>query len=121
LFSASSGSGVRDTAAKVGISVLSAGAGIAGGIIVARNALQKKRPALGIPLPTLRKKPTPVEVPVPSLKKKRTPIGVPTANKKIEFRGLAEQVGEAGRQFGRLAHEVQTVREKAEQIARIIG
>jgi hypothetical protein len=86
---------VRDTAAKVGISVLSAGVGIAGGIMAGRTTLQKKRKALGVP------------------------VSVP--NKKIEFRGLAKQVGEAGRQFGQLAQEVRAVREKAEQIARIIG
>jgi len=72
--------------------VISAGAGIAGGILVGRNALQKKRTALGIPIP----------------------------NTKIEFKGLAQQVGEAGRQFGRLAQEIRTVREKAEQVARTI-
>lgn len=89
--------------------------------MVARNALHKKRPSLGLPVPTLQKKRTPIEVPVPTLQKKRTRIGVPVPNQKIEFRGLVEQVGEAGRQIGRLAREVQTVREKAEQIARILA
>lgn len=65
---------------------------MAGGIIVSRTAVQKQRKALGIPVPKA----------------------------KIEFRGLAEQVGEAGRQFGRLAREIQAVREKAEQVARVI-
>jgi hypothetical protein len=77
----------------VGISVVSAGAGIAGGILVGRNAFAKKRTALGIPLP----------------------------NAKIDFGGLAQHVGEAGRQFGRLAQEIRTVREKAEQVARTIS
>lgn len=97
--------------------MISVGAGIAGGILVGRTALQKKRTTLGIPVPTLQKKPAPI--PVPKLEKKRSPISAP--NKKIEFRGLAEQVGEAGRQFGRLAQEIRMLREKAEQVARSVS
>jgi hypothetical protein len=55
-----------------------------------------------------------------ALQKRRTAFGVPAPDK-IEFKGLAHQVGEAGRQFGRLASEIRTVREKAERVARAIS
>ncbi|HET9102022.1 MAG TPA: hypothetical protein VFN55_01610 [Solirubrobacteraceae bacterium] len=73
--------------------MLSAGAGIAGGIVLGRKAMQKSRSALGVPLPSRR----------------------------VDFRRLAEQVGEAGRQFNHLAQEIRTVREKAEQVGRVIS
>ncbi|MDQ6834579.1 MAG: hypothetical protein M3016_00140 [Actinomycetota bacterium] len=72
---------------------MSAAAGVAGGVVLGRTALQRSRKALGVPVPS----------------------------KKFEFNGLAGQVGEAGRQFGKLAHEVRSVREKAEQIGRAIS
>jgi hypothetical protein len=40
---------------------------------------------------------------------------------KVDFTGVGEQIGEAGKQFGKLAGEVRSVREKAEQIARVLG
>jgi len=40
---------------------------------------------------------------------------------KVDFGGMSKQIGEAGRQFGKLAGEVQSVREKAEQIARVLN
>jgi hypothetical protein len=48
-------------------------------------------------------------------------VPVPAPGKKIDFRGLSQQVGEAGRQFAKLAQEVHAVREKAEQIGRAIS
>jgi hypothetical protein len=48
--------------------------------------------------------------------------------KKVDFSGVTQQLGEAGRQFGKLAGEVRTmtgevrgVKEKAEQIGKILG
>jgi hypothetical protein len=40
---------------------------------------------------------------------------------KIDFTGVGEQLGEAGRQFGKLATEVRSVRQKAEQIGRALN
>jgi hypothetical protein len=39
---------------------------------------------------------------------------------KIDLAGVGRQIGEAGRQFARLASEVQAVRQKAEQVARAL-
>ncbi|MBV9309189.1 MAG: hypothetical protein JOZ73_00045 [Solirubrobacterales bacterium] len=39
---------------------------------------------------------------------------------KIDLADVSKQIGEAGRQFGRLAREVQTAREKAEKVSRAI-
>jgi hypothetical protein len=63
-----------------------------GGIVLGRTALQRKSKALGVPVP----------------------------QGKVEFRGLTHQIGEAGRQFAKLAQEVRTVREKAEQVGRVL-
>jgi hypothetical protein len=40
---------------------------------------------------------------------------------KIDLTGVGQQIGEAGRQFARLAGEVRSVREKAEQIGRVLS
>jgi hypothetical protein len=40
---------------------------------------------------------------------------------KIDFAGVSQQLGEAGRQFGKLASEVRTMREKAEQVGRSLS
>jgi hypothetical protein len=40
---------------------------------------------------------------------------------KVDMSGLSDSIGEAGRQFGRLAGEVRAVRQKAEQIGRILS
>jgi phage-related minor tail protein len=80
--------------------------GIAGGILLGRNALQRDRKILGISVPS-----------------------------KVDFSGVREglgeagkQFGEAGKQFGKLAAEVRSVagevrgvREKAEQIGKVLG
>jgi hypothetical protein len=39
---------------------------------------------------------------------------------KLDLTGVGRQIGEAGRQFARLASEVRAVREKAEQVARAL-
>jgi hypothetical protein len=66
---------------------------VAGGVLLGRTALQKNRKFLGIPVP-----------------------GV-----KVDLADVSKQIGEAGRQFGRLAKEVKTAREKAEKIGRAVG
>jgi hypothetical protein len=40
---------------------------------------------------------------------------------KVDLSGVGQQLGEAGKQFGKLAGEVRSVREKAEQIARVLS
>jgi hypothetical protein len=70
--------------------VLGATVGVAGGILLGRSR-NKTRKLFGIEVP-----------------------------KKIDFSGVSEQIGEAGKQFGRLASEVRTVREKAEQVGRVL-
>jgi hypothetical protein len=66
--------------------------GIAGGILLGRNASQRDRRVLGIPVPS-----------------------------KIDLSGVSQQIGEAGKQFGKLAGEVRAVRQKAEQVGRAIS
>lgn len=93
---ASSGSSLVKTAFdKAAVPLATATMGVAGGIVLGRTALQRKRKALGVP--------------------------VPTGGRKIDFGGLGQQVGEAGRQFAKLAQEVNAVRDKAEKIGRAIS
>ena len=75
-------------------------AGVAGGILLGRTALQRHHKTLGIPVRTT----------------------------KIDLNGVTHQIGEAGKQFGKLAREVRNVagevraaREKAEQIGKILS
>ncbi len=70
--------------------MLGATVGVAGGILLGRNR-NRNRKVLGMEIPN-----------------------------KIDFSGVSEQISEAGRQFGKLASEVRTVREKAEQVGRIL-
>jgi hypothetical protein len=77
----------------MGIPLATAALGAAGGVLLGRAKMQRQKTVLGIPIP----------------------------NTKIDLHGLVEQVGEAGRQFGKLAGEVKAVREKAEQLGRAIG
>ena len=70
--------------------------GIAGGLLLGRTALQRNRKVLGMTLPAVKVK-------------------------KADLSDVSRQIGEAGRQFGRLAREVQTAREKAEKISRAIS
>jgi hypothetical protein len=75
----------------VALSMLGAGVGVAGGLLLGRRTARGGRKVLGVAVP-----------------------------ERIDLGGVAEQIGEAGRQFGRLAGEVQAVRRKAEQIGRIL-
>jgi hypothetical protein len=84
---------------RIGLPAVSGAIGIAGGILLGRTALQRNRKVLGIPVP-----------------------------EKVDLSGVTHQIGEAGKQFGKLAAEVRTVagevksvREKAEQIGRVLG
>ncbi len=79
------------TLVNVGISALSATIGVAGGVLLGRTALQRGRKVLGLPVP-----------------------------EKIDLGGVGQQIGEAGRQFGKLAGEIRSVREKAEQVGKLL-
>jgi hypothetical protein len=81
--------GERGTMTNIGIGVLGASIGVAGGVLLGRKASQRNRKVLGIPVPN-----------------------------KIDLAGVSKQIGEASRQVGRLAGEVRAVREKAEQVGR---
>ncbi len=70
---------------------MSATIGVAGGVLLGRTAMRRTRKVLGVPLPS-----------------------------KIDLGGVGQQIGEAGRQFGRLAGEVNAMRQKAEQIGRVL-
>jgi hypothetical protein len=76
---------------NAGISALAAAIGMAGGVALGRSTGHRDRKVLGIPVP-----------------------------EKIDLGGIGQQIGDAGRQFGKLASEVRTVREKAEQVGRIL-
>jgi hypothetical protein len=67
--------------------------GVAGGLLLGRAALQRHRKVLGVPIPD---------------------------KVDINLSGLTQQIGEAGRQFGKLASEVKVVRERAEQIGKVL-
>ena len=72
--------------------LLGATVGVAGGVLLGRTALAREHKVLGIPLP-----------------------------KKVDLGGVGQQIGEAGRQLGKLAGEVRGVREKAEQIGKALS
>jgi hypothetical protein len=61
-------------------------------VLLGRNGRHKTRKILGIEVPT-----------------------------NIDLTGVGQQLGEAGRQFGKLANEVRSVRQKAEQIGRALN
>ncbi|MGH2867063.1 MAG: hypothetical protein ACRDNK_05765 [Solirubrobacteraceae bacterium] len=89
-------SGLARTALdKAAIPLAGITVGVAGGIVLGRSSLQRNRKTLGLP--------------------------VPTPGRRVDLRGLGQQIGEAGRQFAKLAQEVHAVREKAEQIGRAIS
>ncbi len=67
--------------------------GVAGGVLLGRNARDRNRKLFGMPLPSVN----------------------------VDFSDLSQQIGQAGRQFGKLAREVQAVREKAEQVGRAVS
>lgn len=76
------------------MSVLTGALGVAGGVLLGRKALQQDRRVLGVPVPS---------------------------KVDIDTSSLTHTIAEAGRQFGKLASEVRTVREKAEQIGKVFG
>ena len=76
--------------------MVTAALGVAGGALLGRTKLQRNRKVLGIPIPN-------------------------TAKVDFDLGGVAQQIGEAGRQFGKLAGEVKAVRDKAEQVGKIIS
>jgi hypothetical protein len=90
--SSTNGSHGHGTLTDIGISALSATVGVAGGVLLGRTTLQRTRKVLGVSVPS-----------------------------KVDFGDIGKQIGEAGRQFGKLATEVQAVRRKAEQIGRVLG
>jgi hypothetical protein len=71
--------------------VASAAVGVIGGVVLGRRGLKRQRKILGIPLP------------------------------RNGFDGLTRQIGEAGKQFGKLADEVRTTRKKAEEVGKAIS
>jgi hypothetical protein len=73
--------------------VASVAVGVIGGVMLDRRGLRRRRKVLGIPLPSSRN----------------------------GFDGLTKQIGEAGKQFGKLASEVRTTREKAEEVGKAIS
>jgi hypothetical protein len=55
------------------------------------------------------------------MSRNRKVLGVEMPTKvSVDFAGVTQQLGEAGKQFGKLAGEVRSVREKAEQVARAL-
>jgi hypothetical protein len=76
---------------NLGVSVFSAAVGAVGGALLTRK-VKPQRKVLGIPMPD-----------------------------KVDLGGVADQIGAAGKQFGELAGEVKAVRQKAEQIGRLLS
>jgi hypothetical protein len=74
------------------MSAAAATIGVAGGVLLGRTAFQRNRKFLGVKLPV-----------------------------KVDLSDVTKQLGEAGKQFGKLAGEVRTVRQKAEQVGRAIS
>ena len=84
---------MRGAITNVVVPMASAAAGVAGGVVLGRTALQRNRKVLGIPVPGM----------------------------KVDLSDMSKQIGEAGRQFGKLASEVRAAREKAEKISKAIS
>ncbi len=80
--------------ATIGASIITGAIGVAGGVLLGRKRLAEQKKVLGIPVPS---------------------------HVDIDMGGLSHSIGEAGRQFGRLAGEMRSVREKAEQIGKLLG
>ena len=51
------------------------------------------------------------------LKRQRKVLGIPVP----KTNGLSKQIGEAGKQLGKLANEVRATREKAEEVGKAIS
>jgi hypothetical protein len=90
------GSTLKENVTQVAIPAVTGALGIAGGVLLGRTALQRNRKVLGMTLPGIKVK-------------------------KADLSDVGRQIGEAGRQFGKLAREVQSAREKAEKISRAIS
>ncbi|MGI9091119.1 MAG: hypothetical protein ACR2GG_08455, partial [Gemmatimonadaceae bacterium] len=84
---------VKSVAMPVATATIGAMAGVAGGVILGRHALKRPRKVLGVPIPGTR----------------------------VGLTGVAKQVGDAGKQMGKLAGEVRTAREKAEEIGKVLS
>lgn len=78
-----------------GIPAAAATVGAAAGVLLGRSTLQRTRKVLG--------------------------VRVPAKPVKVDLGDVTKHIGEAGRQFGKLASEVRAVREKAEQVGRVIS
>ena len=85
--------------ARIGVPAVTGAVGVAGGILLGRTKLQRNRKVLGIPVPS-----------------------------KIDLGDVTHHIADAGKQFGKLADEVRkasgevrSVKEKAEQIGRVLG
>jgi len=70
--------------------------GIAGGVLLGRTALQRNKKILGVTVPGVKVK-------------------------KVDVSNMTKTISEAGRQFGKLAGEVKSAREKAEKISRALS
>jgi hypothetical protein len=88
--------GTREALTNAGVAAAAGALGVAGGVLLGRTRLQRTRKVLGI----------------------RMPVAKPV---KIDLGDVTKHVGEAGKQIGRLATEVRAVREKAEQVGRVIS
>ena len=84
---------------RIAVPAVTGAVGVAGGILLGRTALQRNKKVLGIPVPS-----------------------------KIDLHGVTQQIGEAGKQFGKLAEEVRkgttevrNAREKAEKLAKVFS
>ena len=99
---------MRDRVVKIAAPVVTAAAGIAGGVLLGRNARNQKP----VEVETNRK--LFGKVPLPKVN-----IDVNEVSKNIGEAG--RNIGEAGKQFGKFASEVKTAREKAEQISKAIS
>jgi hypothetical protein len=86
------GHAVKAVAAPVATAVVGAAAGVLGGVVLGRTRLNRKKKVLGVTLP----------------------------GQKDGVEHLAKNVGEAGKQFGKLAGEVRAARQKAEQIGKAL-
>lgn len=87
------GGGLKSAVMPVVTGVVGAAAGVLGGVVLGRKS-KPKRKVLGVSIPV-------------------------TGGGGID--GLAGQVGEAAKQFGRLAGEVRQTRERAEKIGRALS
>jgi len=73
--------------------MIAAAAGVVGGVVLDRTKLGRKKRVMGIPMPGTGK----------------------------GLDGFTRQIGEAGKQFGKLANEVKEARERAEQVGKALS